>query len=101
MHGRGSRGLRERSLGEGQEERRSAACLTLDRNAAAVSLHHALADAEAQAVPTRLGREVEGSFDYVATGLPKGGDRVGGVRFVDDASPWSFSLVFVLPIAPL
>jgi hypothetical protein len=66
-----------------------------------VHLHHTLADAEAQTVPTRLGREVEGSFDYVATGLPKGGDRVGGVRFVDDASPWSFSLVFVLPIAPL
>ena len=46
------------------------------------------------------GVELEGSLDYVATGLPKAGDRVGGVRFVDDASPWSFSLVFVLPIAP-
>jgi hypothetical protein len=46
------------------------------------------------------GVEVEGSLDYVATGLPKAGDRVGGVRFVDDASPWSFSVVFVLPIAP-
>ncbi len=32
------------------------------------------------------GVEVEGSLDYVATGLPKG------------ASRWSFSLVFVLPI---
>ena len=30
--------------------------------------------------------EVEGSLDYVATGLP------------EDASPWSFSLVFVFPI---
>jgi hypothetical protein len=30
--------------------------------------------------------EIEGSLDYVATGLP------------DDASRWSFSLVFVLPI---
>ncbi len=30
--------------------------------------------------------EIEGSLDYVATGLPK------------DASRWSFSLVFVLPI---
>lgn len=46
------------------------------------------------------GVELEGSLDYVATGLPKAGDRVGSVRFVDDASPWSFSLVFVLPIAP-
>lgn len=44
--------------------------------------------------------ELEGSFDYVATGLPKAGDRVDGSRFLDDASPWSFSLVFVLPVAP-
>jgi hypothetical protein len=47
------------------------------------------------------GVELEGSLDYVATGLPKGGDLVDGVRFVDRASPWSFSLVFVLPVAPL
>ncbi len=33
------------------------------------------------------GVEIEGSLDYVATGLPK------------EASRWSFSLVFVLPIA--
>ena len=46
------------------------------------------------------GVEVEGSLDYVATGQAKAGDRLGGVRFVDDASPWSFSFVFVLPIAP-
>jgi hypothetical protein len=30
--------------------------------------------------------EIEGSLDYVATGLPKG------------ASRWSFSIVFVVPI---
>jgi hypothetical protein len=44
--------------------------------------------------------ELEGSFDYVATGLPKAGDRIDGSRFLDDASPWSFSLVFVLPVGP-
>jgi hypothetical protein len=44
--------------------------------------------------------ELEGSLDYVATGLPKAGDRIDGRRFVDNASPWSFSLVFVLPVAP-
>jgi hypothetical protein len=46
------------------------------------------------------GVELEGSLDYVATGLPKAGDDIDGLRFVDDASPWSFSLVFVLPVAP-
>ena len=46
------------------------------------------------------GVELEGSFDYVASGLPKAGDRIDGSRFLDDASPWSFSLVFVLPVAP-
>lgn len=46
------------------------------------------------------GIELEGSLDYVATGLPKPGDDVSGVRYLDRASPWSFSLVFVLPIAP-
>lgn len=46
------------------------------------------------------GVEVEGSLDYVATGLPKPGDRVGNVRFLDKSSPWSFSIVFVLPVAP-
>lgn len=44
--------------------------------------------------------ELEGSLDYVATGLPRTGDRVDGLRFLDKASPWSFSIVFVLPIAP-
>ena len=47
------------------------------------------------------GVELEGSLDYVGTGLLRKGDRLSGVRFVDDASPWSFSVVFVLPIAPL
>ncbi len=45
--------------------------------------------------------ELEGSLDYVATGLPKAGDVVGDERFLDDASPWSFSVVVVLPLAPL
>jgi hypothetical protein len=45
--------------------------------------------------------ELEGSLDYVATGLARKGDRINGVRFVDDASPWSFSIVFVMPVAPL
>ena len=45
--------------------------------------------------------ELEGSLDYVATGLPKAGDVVGDERFLDDASPWSFSVVVVFPLAPL
>ena len=45
--------------------------------------------------------ELEGSLDYVATGLPKAGDVIGAARFLDDASPWSFSVVVVLPLAPL
>lgn len=46
------------------------------------------------------GVELEGSLDYVASGLPRQGDLVEGTRFLDNASPWSFSLVVVLPIAP-
>jgi hypothetical protein len=46
------------------------------------------------------GLQLEGSLDYVATGLPKVGDRVDGTRFLDEASPWSFSLVVVVPVAP-
>lgn len=46
------------------------------------------------------GVELEGSIDYVATGLPNPSDRVDGVLFVDKASPWSFSLVLVIPVAP-
>lgn len=47
--------------------------------------------------------EVEGSLDYLATGLPRRGDEVpkGEQRFLTDASPWSFSLLLVVPIAPL
>ena len=48
-----------------------------------------------------LNVELEGSLDYVATGLPKAGDVIGNERFLDDASPWSFSLVLVVPLAPL
>ena len=47
------------------------------------------------------GVELEGSLDYVATGLPNARDMVDGRRYIDKASPWSFSLVFVLPVAPL
>ena len=46
------------------------------------------------------GVELEGSLDYVATGLRRMGDRIDNIRFLDKASPWSFSIVFVLPIAP-
>jgi hypothetical protein len=45
--------------------------------------------------------EVELSIDYLATGLPRAGDVIGDERFLDDASPWSLSLVLVLPLAPL
>jgi hypothetical protein len=47
------------------------------------------------------GVELEGSLDYVATGLPRRNDVIDGARFVDNASPWSFSMVLVLPVAPL
>ena len=46
------------------------------------------------------GVEIEASLDYVATGLPRRGDVIDGVRFLDKASPWSLSIVFVLPVAP-
>jgi hypothetical protein len=42
--------------------------------------------------------DLEVSLDYLATGRPKAGDQFGDVRFVDDASPWSLSFVFVIPI---
>ena len=42
----------------------------------------------------------EFKVEPVASGLPKKGDTIEGRRYVDDASPWSFSLVFVLPVAP-
>ena len=47
------------------------------------------------------GVELEVSLDYVANGLPKPGDRIDSAQYVDKASPWSFSVVFVLPLAPL
>ncbi len=47
------------------------------------------------------GVEFETSLDYLATGLPRRGDVFAdGTRFVDDASPWSLSFVFVIPVAP-
>jgi len=45
--------------------------------------------------------EVEGSLDYVATGLPRAGDRIGNELFLDHVGGWSFSLVFVIPLVPL
>ena len=45
--------------------------------------------------------EVEASLDYVATGLPRAGDRIGNELFLDNASGWSFSLGFVIPLVPL
>jgi hypothetical protein len=42
--------------------------------------------------------EIEGSLDYVATGLARAGDTIDGDTFVTGASPWSFSLVAVIPI---
>lgn len=47
------------------------------------------------------GVELEGSLDYVASGLSKAGDAIDGRRYRDDASPWSFSLVLVVPLAPM
>jgi hypothetical protein len=45
--------------------------------------------------------EAELSIDYLASGLPRAGDVIGSERFLDDASPWSASLVLVMPLAPL
>jgi hypothetical protein len=45
--------------------------------------------------------ELELSLDYLATGLPRAGNRIGGERFLDRASPWSLSIVTVIPLAPL
>jgi hypothetical protein len=45
--------------------------------------------------------EAEVSVDYLATGLPKAGDVIGGERYLDDASPWSVSWILILPLAPL
>jgi hypothetical protein len=46
------------------------------------------------------GVEFEVSLDYVATGLPRRGDDTENGRLLGHASPWSLSLVVVLPIAP-
>lgn len=47
------------------------------------------------------GLELETSLDYLATGLPQRGDVFAdGMRFLDGASPWSLSLVFVIPVVP-
>jgi len=54
-----------------------------------------------QQAPWLRNVEVELSLDYLATGLPKAGDVIGDERFLDKASPWSLSLVFVFPLAPL
>jgi len=42
--------------------------------------------------------EVETSLDYLAGGRPRAGDQVQGTTYVDAASPWSFSFVFVIPL---
>jgi hypothetical protein len=47
------------------------------------------------------GVELETSLDYLATGLPRKGDVFpDGLRYLDDASPWSLSFVIVIPVAP-
>jgi len=46
------------------------------------------------------GVELEGSLDYVATGLPRRHDVIEGARFGGSHSPWSLSNVFVVPVAP-
>ncbi len=45
--------------------------------------------------------ELEWSLDYVATGIPQAGDQIGDELFLTDASPWSLSMVVVIPVAPL
>ena len=48
------------------------------------------------------GVEVETSLDYLASGTPRKGDVFSdGTRYLDNASRWSLSFVFVLPVAPL
>lgn len=47
------------------------------------------------------GLELETSLDYLATGIPKKGDVLAdGSEYRDDASGWSLSFVFVVPVAP-
>jgi hypothetical protein len=54
-----------------------------------------------QRAPWLRNVEIELSLDYLATGLPKAGDVIDDEHFLDDASPWSLSFVFVFPLAPL
>jgi hypothetical protein len=42
-------------------------------------------------------RPISGRVD---TGLARAGDRINGDRYLEDANPWSFSIVFVVPVAP-
>jgi hypothetical protein len=42
--------------------------------------------------------EVELSLDYLAGGRPQSGDQLRGTTYIDDASPWSLSLVFAIPL---
>lgn len=44
--------------------------------------------------------ELEGSLDCMVSGIPDAGDRFGDELFLDDASPWSFSFVLVIPLTP-
>jgi hypothetical protein len=44
--------------------------------------------------------EIEASLDYLASGLPRRGDVIDGVQYLDPASPWSISFVLVIPLAP-
>lgn len=47
------------------------------------------------------GLELETSLDYLASGLPKKGEVLeDGTLYLDDASGWSFSFVFTVPVAP-
>ena len=47
------------------------------------------------------GVELETSLDYLASGIPKQGDLFpDGTLYLDDASGWSLSFVFIIPIAP-
>ena len=54
-----------------------------------------------QRAPWLRNVELELSLDYLATGLPKAGDVIGDEQYLDNASPWSLSFVFVFPLAPL
>ena len=46
--------------------------------------------------------ELEWSLDYLATGIPKAGDLIRDKElYLTNASPWSLSMVVVVPIAPL